>query len=296
MRRIYLIDCPGIVPISAHDSETGTVLKGVVRVENLETPAEHIPALLGRVKKEHIQKTYGIVSWTDSDDFLTQLAQKMGKLLKGGEAAVETAAKVVLNDWIRGKLPFFVAPPGEPDSVKKAAKNPAPAGSVVEAEASEAKVGDESSEVDDEDVFEGLDVEEDEDSFDGEDDEDEDEEDSDADGLQNLAWDDVFGAAAAQDKEMAEEDNSDSQAEGASDEGEDSAAEDGETRAQKEKRMTTSKRKAENFYTHANVKNKKRGGAKRKSGVTASGRKERGSRVGANRKGAPTALKAMSRR
>ncbi len=42
MRRIYLIDCPGIVPVSAHDSETGTVLKGVVRVENLETPAEHI--------------------------------------------------------------------------------------------------------------------------------------------------------------------------------------------------------------------------------------------------------------
>ena len=30
MRRIYLIDCPGIVPVSAHDSETGTVLKGVV--------------------------------------------------------------------------------------------------------------------------------------------------------------------------------------------------------------------------------------------------------------------------
>ena len=43
MRRIYLIDCPGVVPISNKDSDTDTVLKGVVRVENLQTPAEHVP-------------------------------------------------------------------------------------------------------------------------------------------------------------------------------------------------------------------------------------------------------------
>ncbi|KAG5220198.1 GTPase required for pre-60S ribosomal nuclear export [Salix suchowensis] len=37
-RRIYLIDCPGIVPTSAQDDQTSTVLKGVVRVEALPTP------------------------------------------------------------------------------------------------------------------------------------------------------------------------------------------------------------------------------------------------------------------
>ncbi|KIN96734.1 hypothetical protein M404DRAFT_927042 [Pisolithus tinctorius Marx 270] len=45
-KRICLIDCPGIVPTSAHDSETSTVLKGVVRVEALPTPSEHIPTLM----------------------------------------------------------------------------------------------------------------------------------------------------------------------------------------------------------------------------------------------------------
>ena len=30
-KRIYLIDCPGIVPTSARDSQAATVLKGVVR-------------------------------------------------------------------------------------------------------------------------------------------------------------------------------------------------------------------------------------------------------------------------
>ena len=54
--------------------------------------------------------------------------------------------------------------------------------------------------------------------------------------------------------------------------------------------MTTSKKKAENFYTHANVKNKNRERAKvmrESKGVAGgSGSRERGSRVGANGKGA----------
>ena len=32
MRKIYLIDCPGVVPPSSNDDETSIVLKGVVRV------------------------------------------------------------------------------------------------------------------------------------------------------------------------------------------------------------------------------------------------------------------------
>ena len=59
-RRIYLIDCPGVVPTSARDSHTGTVLKGVVRVEALATPSEHIPALMARVKPVYLARTYGV--------------------------------------------------------------------------------------------------------------------------------------------------------------------------------------------------------------------------------------------
>jgi nuclear GTP-binding protein len=111
MRRIYLIDCPGIVPPSARDTETQKVLKGVVRVEHLSAPGDSIPTLLARVRPEYMQRTYGIESWTDSEDFLTQLAVKRGKLGKGGEANLDTVAKMVLNDWIRGKIPYFVRPP-----------------------------------------------------------------------------------------------------------------------------------------------------------------------------------------
>ena len=121
MRRIYLIDCPGIVPVSAKDSDTDTVLKGVVRVENLQTPAEHIPTLLERVRPEYIQRTYGLESreggWHGEEGaavLLSSIAKKSGKLLKGGEPDQEAAAKMVLNDWIRGKIPFFVSPPAKP--------------------------------------------------------------------------------------------------------------------------------------------------------------------------------------
>jgi nuclear GTP-binding protein len=110
MRRIYLIDCPGVVHPSG-DSDTDIVLKGIVRVENVKDPEYCIPTVLERVKKEYLIKTYKIEEWDDCDDFLEKMAERMGKLLKGGEPDTNTIAKMVLNDWQRGKLPYFVRPP-----------------------------------------------------------------------------------------------------------------------------------------------------------------------------------------
>lgn len=111
MRKIYLIDCPGIVPPSNKESETDIVLKGVVRIENISHPDMHIEALLSKVKREYLVKTYGIMSWENVEDFLDQVARKAGKLLKGGEPDHQTVSKMILNDWLRGKIPYFTAPP-----------------------------------------------------------------------------------------------------------------------------------------------------------------------------------------
>ncbi|KAF9666794.1 hypothetical protein SADUNF_Sadunf16G0265600 [Salix dunnii] len=109
-KRIFLIDCPGVV-YQNHDSETDIVLKGVVRVTNLHDASEHIGEVLKRVKKEHLRRAYKIKDWEDDNDFLLQLCKSTGKLLKGGEPDHMTAAKMVLHDWQRGKIPFFVPPP-----------------------------------------------------------------------------------------------------------------------------------------------------------------------------------------
>ncbi|XP_013772709.1 nucleolar GTP-binding protein 2-like [Limulus polyphemus] len=110
MKRIYLIDCPGVV-YPSDDSDTEIVLKGVVRVENIKTPEDHIPAVLERVKKEYLQKNYKIEEWNNAEDFLEKLAKRTGKLLKGGHPDIHTVAKMMLNDWQRGKIPFFTKPP-----------------------------------------------------------------------------------------------------------------------------------------------------------------------------------------
>jgi ribosome biogenesis GTPase A len=49
-------------------------------------------------------------TWTDAEDFLTKIALMSGRLLKGGEPDLPTVSKMVLNDFQRGKLPFYTLP------------------------------------------------------------------------------------------------------------------------------------------------------------------------------------------
>ena len=99
-----------------------------MRVEALPTPSEHIPALMERVKPLYLFRTYGIPlpdpddptrGW-DPEQFLNVLAKMKGRLLKGGEPDVDGVAKIILTDWVRGRIPFFVPPPERPEELNKA--------------------------------------------------------------------------------------------------------------------------------------------------------------------------------
>ncbi|KIO17295.1 hypothetical protein M407DRAFT_33043 [Tulasnella calospora MUT 4182] len=130
-----------VAPIPGQ-TKTSKVLKGVVRGENLIQPSEHVAALLNRVRPIYLERTYGIQGLLDeslkitaqkedaprdtltagkwnSDAFLDAVARKYGRLLKGGEPDRETVAKMILNDWIRGKIPSFVRPPDSQNYLKK---------------------------------------------------------------------------------------------------------------------------------------------------------------------------------
>ena len=115
-RNIYLIDCPGVVVDSAGDTETDTVLKGVVRAERLETPEDFVDAIQLAVKREHVAALYGLPkvgegTWGTSEELLEKIAIKSGRLLRGGEPDLRTAAIMVICDFQRGRLPHYVAPP-----------------------------------------------------------------------------------------------------------------------------------------------------------------------------------------
>jgi nuclear GTP-binding protein len=111
MKRIYLIDCPGVVPPNVDDGEVDVILKGSVRVEKMNNPEDTIPTILERVRHEYLKRTYGLQGWTDHTDFLEQIARKTGKLLKKGEPDVHNVSIMVLNDWLRGRIPYYVPPP-----------------------------------------------------------------------------------------------------------------------------------------------------------------------------------------
>ena len=294
MRRIYLIDCPGIVPPSSKETETQKILKGVVRVEHLSAPGDSIPTLLSRVRKEYIQRTYGVQDWENAEDFLSQLAQKRGKLGKGGEANTDTVAKMVLNDWIRGRIPYFVRPPdmGQPPQKVRNDEQAASAAEDAVTAASDSKafgegrvagvvqplhqivsrqkfiqedqdIGDDGeewgginttidadAEVVDDDLGSADGVEAIEDASDGSDagsiDERDDAEIDSAEEAE-LTWDDLVndGKPTAAAKPVTQADDSGDEA-------------DSRRRKPKEERMKTNKKKAESFYTHANVKNRNR--------------------------------------
>jgi len=122
MKKIFLIDCPGIVPPSLKDSESDILFRGVVRVEHVSNPEQYIPDMLSKCERKHLERTYEIKGWanfeenpelleTASTQFIELIARKQGRLLKGGEPDESGVSKQVLNDFNRGKIPWFVPPP-----------------------------------------------------------------------------------------------------------------------------------------------------------------------------------------
>ncbi|KAM9924860.1 hypothetical protein OXX80_011087, partial [Metschnikowia pulcherrima] len=122
MKRIFLIDCPGIVPPSNRDTESQILFRGVVRVEHVTNPEQYIPDMLEKCERKHLERTYEIKGWSKyeenpelleqaSTEFIELIARKHGRLLKGGEPDEAAIAKLVLNDFNRGKIPWFVPPP-----------------------------------------------------------------------------------------------------------------------------------------------------------------------------------------
>lgn len=115
MKRIFLIDCPGIVPPSTKDTEADILFRGVVRVEHVTHPEQYIPIMLEKCKTKHLERTYEISGWKNATEFLEMIARKHGRLLKGGEPDETGVSKMVLNDFNRGKIPWFVTPPFDED-------------------------------------------------------------------------------------------------------------------------------------------------------------------------------------
>lgn len=111
-RNIRLIDCPGIV--FSTNQKDALVLRNCIKIEQLFDPISPVETIIKRVGAEPLMVAYGIPAFDNITEFLALLCKLRGKYRRGGSFDVEAAAKVVLQDWNSGKIPFYTLPPKGP--------------------------------------------------------------------------------------------------------------------------------------------------------------------------------------
>ena len=57
-------------------------------------------------------KLYRIGDYDNPKEFLVQVAMSRGKLKKGGIPDLEGTAKMILQDWVSGRIKYYALPPG----------------------------------------------------------------------------------------------------------------------------------------------------------------------------------------
>lgn len=106
--KIKLLDSPGLA--FANNSDPHAALKNSVVSNDPIKPAEMI---IARASKENLMKLYLVPDFESPTQFLASLAKRYGKFKKGGITDLEAAAKILVDDWNRGKISYHVQPPEE---------------------------------------------------------------------------------------------------------------------------------------------------------------------------------------
>ena len=83
----------------------------LLQVEKLSDPVSPVEEVLRRCPSRKLMQLYKIPAFKSVDEFLQQIAVARGKLQKGGTTDSTAAARLVLQDWNNGVIPYFTNPP-----------------------------------------------------------------------------------------------------------------------------------------------------------------------------------------
>ncbi|XP_068242976.1 guanine nucleotide-binding protein-like 3 homolog [Palaemon carinicauda] len=109
--KVKLLDCPGIV-LPGKDSDDATAaLRNAVKIEELSDLFTPVDAILKRADKSHLMVHYRLTDYKTTDDFLSLLAKRFGKLKRQGIPDKEGAARRLLHDWNSGIIKYYTQPP-----------------------------------------------------------------------------------------------------------------------------------------------------------------------------------------
>ncbi|ORX52298.1 P-loop containing nucleoside triphosphate hydrolase protein [Hesseltinella vesiculosa] len=113
-KQIKMLDCPGIVFAQQGQdgqSDAEIALRNCVKVELLEDPVSPVEVIVSRCDPARLMGMYNIGYFNNAHEFLVLVAHERGKLLRGGVADVQQAARQVLNDWNSGRIRYYTIPP-----------------------------------------------------------------------------------------------------------------------------------------------------------------------------------------
>ena len=111
---IKVVDCPGVVISDSTTAETA--LRSAAKIEHLADVIGPCEIIYDRCGSDRLCELYHIPkSNREFDEIISALAEKKGKLLRGGKPDIEGACKIVLKDWNDGHIPYYTVPPTDRD-------------------------------------------------------------------------------------------------------------------------------------------------------------------------------------
>jgi len=109
-QHVKLLDSPGIV-LASGSSDIQIILRNAVKIETLDDPVKPVESILSRCNKIQVMEKYCVADYSNTLEFLSMFAKRLGKLKKGGIPDILAAAKIILQDWNSGKITFYTHPP-----------------------------------------------------------------------------------------------------------------------------------------------------------------------------------------
>ncbi|KAF0458846.1 guanine nucleotide-binding protein-like 3 [Gigaspora margarita] len=112
-KNIKLLDSPGIVFArdQGDDKNSEILLKNCVKIEQLDDPISPVELIVSRCSAQQLMNKYNVPMFRDVNDFLIHVARQRGKLKRGGIPNIDAAARIILQDWNSGNIPYFTTPP-----------------------------------------------------------------------------------------------------------------------------------------------------------------------------------------